>query len=125
MSPPPRQTFQEAMELVSLPSPDQTKRYASVRAAWIPGSDIPRIQELIGPGKVLPVLPTTAFGGHVFSQAGLAVSRAVEDFENSRGIGASRRLGIHVGETSGWTTGGRWRARRGGRREGVGDERRR
>jgi len=94
--PAPRQTFQEAMELVSLPSTGQTRRYAGVRAAWLPGSDIPQAKELVGPGRVLPARPVAAFGGHVFAQAGLAVSRAVEDLEDARGVSSKGRLGIHV-----------------------------
>ena len=99
----PRQTFQEAMELVSLPSADQTKRYMSVRAPWLPGSDIPQLREHIGLGKVFPAMPFAAFGGHVYAQSGLAVCRAVEELESSRGINSKRRLGLHVRGI--WTSG--------------------
>ncbi|KAK8062356.1 acyl-CoA thioesterase II [Apiospora hydei] len=85
-SPPPsadkssRLSFQEYMQLVELPAPSQPygsqhgaqqpKRYMSQRASWMPGIDLP------SPMREQMTFKGAAYGGHVYSQSGLAASKA-------------------------------------------------
>ncbi|KAK1831458.1 acyl-thioesterase [Podospora conica] len=88
-SPDPRLSFQEVFELVKLPpaGSDKTEqRFMSKRAAYVPGADLP--QSLPRPHKA-------AFGGHVYGQAALAVSRTLRELEDQKGTKPSERLGFH------------------------------
>ncbi|KAK8029991.1 hypothetical protein PG993_011282 [Apiospora rasikravindrae] len=85
-SPPPpaeqsgRLSFQEYMQLVELPpssqpygsqhGAQQPKRYMSQRASWMPGIDLP------SPMREQVTFKGAAYGGHVYSQSGLAASKA-------------------------------------------------
>ncbi len=94
-----RLTFQEALELIPLPSQGHSRRYSSTRAAFLPASDIPLTEDLVGPGKPLALWPTAAFGGHVYAQAGLAVCRALQELDDGQTEGAKgrlKKLGLHV-----------------------------
>ncbi|KAI4864763.1 hypothetical protein F4820DRAFT_324282 [Hypoxylon rubiginosum] len=99
-----RLIFQEVMSLVPLPSKAEngsTKRYMSQRRAWSPESDI-----LIASGKLDPAKQTyhkspqkqVAYGGHVYSQAGLAASRAFREMQasHSQKDAPRKKFGIHV-----------------------------
>lgn len=97
-----RLTFQEVMSLVLLPSQvdgGSTKRYMSQRRAWSPESDI-----LIASGKLDPAKQTyhkhlknkVAYGGHVYSQAGLAASKAFAEIQASQKDAPRKKFGIHV-----------------------------
>jgi hypothetical protein len=92
-----RQSFQEAMALVELSAKEggaAAKRFMGTRAAWLPGSDImpqdPEQAQASHRGH------TAAYGGHVYTQSGLAVCRAWKELEDKRGVKDSERLGIHV-----------------------------
>ncbi|KAK8116591.1 Acyl-coenzyme A thioesterase 8 [Apiospora kogelbergensis] len=73
-----RLSFQEYMQLVPLPeqphaygTPNgqpQQKRYMSQRASWMPGIDLP------SPMREHMTFKGAAYGGHVYSQSGLAAS---------------------------------------------------
>ncbi|KAK7959520.1 Acyl-coenzyme A thioesterase 8 [Apiospora aurea] len=75
-----RLSFQEYMQLVELPAPSQPygsqhgvqqpKRYMSQRASWMPGIDLP------SPMREQMTFKGAAYGGHVYSQSGLAASKA-------------------------------------------------
>ncbi|KAK7999195.1 hypothetical protein PG991_014870 [Apiospora marii] len=75
-----RLSFQEYMQLVELPQPSQPygnqhgaqqpKRYMSQRASWMPGIDLP------SPMREQMTFKGAAYGGHVYSQSGLAASKA-------------------------------------------------
>ena len=89
--------------MVPLAPRGSTKRYMSVRAPWFAGSDIPQIKDLAGRGKPLIAVPVGAHGGHVYSQAGLAVCQALADSARERGLAVSsgdRKLGLHVRDHS-------------------------
>ncbi|KAI1780184.1 Thioesterase/thiol ester dehydrase-isomerase [Hypoxylon cercidicola] len=97
-----RLIFQEVMSLVPLPSKAKngsTKRYMSQRRAWSPESDI-----LIASGKLDPARQNyhkssqrqVAYGGHVYSQAGLAASRAFAEMQVSQKDAPRRKFGIHT-----------------------------
>jgi hypothetical protein len=66
------------------------------RAAWLPGSGLAQLANHAGPGKKYHKLPNAAFGGHVYSQAGLAVCHVVEEEEKKRGPNPKGKLGLHV-----------------------------
>ncbi|KAI2629539.1 Thioesterase/thiol ester dehydrase-isomerase [Hypoxylon sp. NC1633] len=96
---PRRLTFQEIMSLSPLPDEIEAgktiKRYMSQRAAWCPTADVSIASEKSFWEKNLQG-KQLAYGGHVYSQAGLAASRALPDLlgsqrDRSRGI-----LGIHT-----------------------------
>ncbi|KAI5866485.1 Thioesterase/thiol ester dehydrase-isomerase [Durotheca rogersii] len=89
-----RLTFQELMPLVPLPdgvgNGKATKRYMSQRKAWFPKGDV-AIASKMDDSKVVPLNNhNTSFGGHVYSQAGLAASLA------SAEIPSREKLGIHT-----------------------------
>ncbi|KAI6094016.1 Thioesterase/thiol ester dehydrase-isomerase [Hypoxylon rubiginosum] len=95
-----RLVFQEVMSLVPLPSNEgSTKRYMSHRRAWSPESDI-----LIASGKLDPAKQTyhkhlkskVAYGGHVYSQAGLAASKAFAEIQASQKDAPRKKFGIHT-----------------------------
>ncbi|KAK8079105.1 Acyl-coenzyme A thioesterase 8 [Apiospora phragmitis] len=92
MSPPPaekssRLSFQEYMQLVPLPAPSQPygsqngaqqqKRYMSQRASWMPGIDLP------SPMREQMTFKGAAYGGHVYSQSGLAASKAFAEMRET------------------------------------------
>ncbi|KAI0508672.1 thioesterase-like superfamily-domain-containing protein [Xylaria bambusicola] len=94
-----RLAYQEALGLISLPDKatsngDVIKRYMSRRSAWTPGLDfVPLVLEL---GGTYTAAPNT-YGGHVYSQAGLAASlslRAARITANNGG--QDKKLGIHT-----------------------------
>ncbi|KAI8631941.1 Thioesterase/thiol ester dehydrase-isomerase [Xylariaceae sp. FL1651] len=97
-----RLTFQEAMGLV--PLLDRTiddgkvvKRYMSRRKVWVSNKDlIPLAMEHgVGPIKT----GTSAYGGHVYSQAGLAASRAfraTQRVEHDSSQEKKKTFGIHT-----------------------------
>ncbi|KAH9897273.1 acyl-thioesterase [Xylariomycetidae sp. FL2044] len=99
-----RLTFQEAMSLAPLQpqtgGDKSIKRFISQRAAWIPGSDLTGLvaPEDRGPGKAVPFRPSKlAYGGHVFSQAGMAATRAFADAQSASGSGKKgKQFGLHT-----------------------------
>ncbi|KAI1082915.1 acyl-thioesterase [Whalleya microplaca] len=87
-----RLTFQETMSLVSLPDKLSNgkliKQYMSQRRPWVPLDDILEPNE---------VRPSGAYGGHVYSQAGMAASRTLAEMQLPSKDGAQRKkLGIHT-----------------------------
>ena len=84
----PRLSFQEALELVKLPSQDgpssQAQRFMATRAAHLPGVEIEFSMHV------------AAYGGHVYGQAALAACRALRELEDEKGMKPSERLGLHV-----------------------------
>ncbi|KAI0176469.1 Thioesterase/thiol ester dehydrase-isomerase [Hypoxylon sp. FL1284] len=97
-----RLTFQEVMSLVPLHSEaegETTRRYMSQRRAWSPESDI-----LVASGKSVPVdqiyaksrKMQVAYGGHVYSQAGLAASKAFAEIQASQKDAPQKKYGIHT-----------------------------
>ncbi|KAI1209038.1 Thioesterase/thiol ester dehydrase-isomerase [Annulohypoxylon truncatum] len=92
-----RLTFQEIMSLVPLEDGMAdgkiTKQYMSRRRAWCPEDDVPIASEMAYPEQENSRRRKAAYGGHVYSQAGMAVSRALAETSQP----ASRRiLGIHT-----------------------------
>ncbi|KAI2473580.1 Thioesterase/thiol ester dehydrase-isomerase [Annulohypoxylon bovei var. microspora] len=96
-----RLSFQEIMSLAPLQDEvvDEkiTKRYMSQRKAWCPEEDIPIASENPDPEpNQKSRRRKAAYGGHVYSQAGMAVSRALAEIQASQ-IGSSPKLlGIHT-----------------------------
>ncbi|KAI0898711.1 Thioesterase/thiol ester dehydrase-isomerase [Annulohypoxylon nitens] len=104
-----RLTFQEIMSLA--PLQDEvvdgkiTKRYMSQRKPWCPVEDVPIAsekadpeQDLIRNSKQTQPLKAAygaAYGGHVYSQAGMAVSRALAEIQASQ-ASSPKVLGIHT-----------------------------
>lgn len=110
-----RLTFQENMKLLALPDRSfegrVVKRYMSQRAAWVPGSDLPRPKDNQEEGTSAPNgrrfrYGNFAYGGHVYAQAGMAASRAFDEMQRAESGNGGRRkeFGIHVGGFSGLTT---------------------
>ncbi|KAK6086236.1 acyl-thioesterase II [Seiridium cupressi] len=96
-----RLTFQEQMRLVELPGiiRDGTaiKQYMSQRTAHVPGIDLPLTKDDYGPAKMLLSRPKAAYGGHVYSQAGLAASRAFSYSRAKTLTGSTgKEFGIHT-----------------------------
>ncbi len=90
-------TFREALELAPLvPAGSRSgavlvRRYMSLRQPWIPGASL----FVDGHRKAVVGLRERAFGGNVYSGAGLAACRALEDdFELQPG--QQPPLGLHV-----------------------------
>jgi hypothetical protein len=95
-----RLIFQEQMRLAPLPDrfvdEKLIKRYMSERAPWMPGADLPFGKDQFGPGKTAPIRPR-AYGGHVYSQSGLAASRTfAETYATSTNGNSKKQFGIHV-----------------------------
>ncbi|KAI0889763.1 Thioesterase/thiol ester dehydrase-isomerase [Annulohypoxylon maeteangense] len=97
-----RLTFQEIMSLVPLQDTvvdgKIIKRYMSQRKPWCPEEDVPIASEKTNPERDLMQnsgQPKVAFGGHVYSQAGMAVSRALADIQASQTT-SRKVLGIHT-----------------------------
>jgi hypothetical protein len=96
-----RLTFQEAMRLAPLPPKSMDdkqkgiKRYMSIRAAWLPASDLREADEL--PAALKAILPThkAAFGAHVYCQSGMAAATALRESKPVQGTDV-RQYGIHV-----------------------------
>ncbi|KAI0385868.1 Thioesterase/thiol ester dehydrase-isomerase [Hypomontagnella monticulosa] len=94
-----RPTFQEIMSLAPLPDKVENgktvKQFISQRAAWCPEADVPIAsgQAYFGPSR-----PSrgVAYGGHVYSQAGLAASKALAEMQKSQGGASRKALGIHT-----------------------------
>ncbi|KAL2015643.1 hypothetical protein VTK56DRAFT_5064 [Thermocarpiscus australiensis] len=82
----PRLPLQDVLDIVKLPGKGQARRFMGKRAAYVPGSDLTE----------MPVMHKAAFGGHVYGQAALAVSRAWREIEDERGTKASGRLDLHT-----------------------------
>ncbi|CAK7203129.1 hypothetical protein SEUCBS139899_005858 [Sporothrix eucalyptigena] len=95
-----RKTFQEAMQLVQLPStvpppsatsPDNTvTRYMSQAPAWLPGSDLQAEMRQLSDGRPGFPVYANAFGGHVYAQSVLAVCKSLESTI------AENNLGLHT-----------------------------
>ncbi|KAK7964227.1 Thioesterase/thiol ester dehydrase-isomerase [Apiospora saccharicola] len=101
-----RLSFQEYMQLVELPQPSQPygnqngvqqpKRYMSQRASWMPGIDLP------SPMREQMAFKGAAYGGHVYSQSGLAASKAFAEIReklDKQGKGKQYKgkvFGIHT-----------------------------
>ncbi|KAI1497891.1 thioesterase-like superfamily-domain-containing protein [Biscogniauxia marginata] len=89
-----RLTFQEAMSLTPLQEKVDAdgkviKRYMSCRSAWVPGSDLPFAKA--------PFTVSAAYGGHVYSQAGMAASRAFSEMRAAaKDDRADKKFGIHT-----------------------------
>ncbi|CAJ2501850.1 Uu.00g047030.m01.CDS01 [Anthostomella pinea] len=86
-----RLTFQEAMSLAPLPSRAEngqiTRRYMSRRSAWVTGADL-KIPQLAG---------ANAFGGHVYSQAGMAAAAAFAEMQAAnKGVRGDKKFGLHT-----------------------------
>jgi len=119
-----RLTFQEAMSLISLPIPSSssstergkrkkgpkevTRRYMSRRRVWVTGEDLMPLAMEMGASSFKT--GTSAYGGHVYSQAALAASKAFRATQREKlneksgdmgGNGKGKNFGIHV---SGWHT---------------------
>lgn len=99
-----RLSFQEIMELTELPLDAEATqrgvvgRFMSRRPAWLPGSDIDRIDDFCGEGKPFWHAPIASFGGHVYSQSGIAASRVLHaDEQAAEGAHEEQpRRGIHT-----------------------------
>lgn len=97
-----RLTFQEIMSLAPLQDEIAdgkiTKRYMSQRKAWCPIEDVPIASEKADPEQD-PVRNSqplrAAYGGHVYSQAGMAATRALAEIQASQSS-SPKELGIHV-----------------------------
>ncbi|OTB06017.1 hypothetical protein M426DRAFT_319381 [Hypoxylon sp. CI-4A] len=97
---PPRLTFQEVMSLAPLPDEIEngsiTKRYMSQRKAWSPLGDIPFASEDPEAEREIKDTPKTAYGGHVYAQAGLAASRAIDEIQAGQSGAPKKKVGIHT-----------------------------
>ncbi|KAI1340267.1 Thioesterase/thiol ester dehydrase-isomerase [Xylariaceae sp. FL0016] len=96
-----RLTFQEAMSLAPLPDKNESgkvvKRYMSLRRAWIPGADVAAYQERHLTREIIPMTKSTAYGGSVYAQSGLAAARALADSQAGSQNGRSdKNYGIHT-----------------------------
>ncbi|KAH6661339.1 thioesterase-like superfamily-domain-containing protein [Truncatella angustata] len=94
-----RLTFQEAMSLLSLPSRSEDdvkgmRRFMSVRAAWLPGSDLKASEEVSVVVKN-SIVNRNAFGGHVYCQAGMAAAQAMRESSYIQ-RGDLSQYGIHT-----------------------------
>lgn len=105
-TPDKRLTFQEVMSLIPLPnkaeSGNTTKRYMSQRRAWSPEGDIPIASGKTSHGQFKPFKRQAAYGGHVYSQAGLAASITFSQMQaqaSSHNNDSQRKFGIHVRRT--------------------------
>ena len=87
MAPDDRLTFQEALNLVKLPTGTVSQRFMSTRAAYIPGQEL---------HSGLPRLHSAAYGGVAYGQAALAACRTWRELEDQKGTKPSERLGLHV-----------------------------
>ncbi|KAI1426632.1 thioesterase-like superfamily-domain-containing protein [Xylaria sp. FL1777] len=95
-----RLTYQEALSLISLPDKVASggqviKRYMSRRSAWVPAVDFVPLAMELGISSFKSAINT--YGGHVYSQAGLAASlsfRAAQE-RGSNGV-QDREFGIHT-----------------------------
>ncbi|KAJ3567413.1 hypothetical protein NPX13_g6773 [Xylaria arbuscula] len=94
-----RIAFQEALSLISLPDKAASdgkviKQFMSRRSAWTPGLDfVPLVEEL---GSVYTAAPST-YGGHVYSQSGLAASLSLRAAQKETDHnGSNKKLGIHT-----------------------------
>ncbi|KAI0143347.1 thioesterase-like superfamily-domain-containing protein [Pestalotiopsis sp. NC0098] len=95
-----RLTFQEQMKLVELPDVVRegavVKRFMSQRAPWVPGCDLP-IPNDSARGKMQLYKSRAAFGGHVYSQAGLVASKTFASVRgNVSSVAGSNHFGIHT-----------------------------
>lgn len=95
-----RQSFQEMVELVELPSgsagDSSVKRYLGTRAAWVPGSDLFTTIQSIRDGDRAITPYKAAFGGHVYAQSALAVCRAMAAAWTEKGAKTSALPDVHV-----------------------------
>ncbi|KAI0846777.1 Thioesterase/thiol ester dehydrase-isomerase [Daldinia vernicosa] len=97
---------QEVFRLVALPDEVEhgkiVKRYMSQRSAWHPEGDVSIASEttVYSGSKNGPSSRKVAFGGHVYSQAGIAASKALADMQTCSQAGASgasrKEVGIHT-----------------------------
>ncbi|KAL7629145.1 hypothetical protein AAE478_000664 [Parahypoxylon ruwenzoriense] len=94
-----RLTFQEVMGLAPLPDEVEngrvTKRYMSQRKAWCLEGDVPIASEREDLEYIFTNKKKAAFGGHVYSQAGLAASRAFAEMQSSQNGASRKKPGIH------------------------------
>ncbi|KAI1143258.1 Thioesterase/thiol ester dehydrase-isomerase [Hypoxylon sp. FL0543] len=96
-----RLTFQETMSLAPLPDETENgkvvKRYMSQRKAWHPEGDVPIASETPDPeASEKSQKRKVAYGAHVYSQAGMAASRALAEIQNSQAGTTRKKLGIHT-----------------------------
>ncbi|KAH8664187.1 thioesterase-like superfamily-domain-containing protein [Xylariales sp. PMI_506] len=99
-----RLTFQQQMQLDALPDRmgdgKVVRRFISRRAAFVPGEDLPFPQGGYGRGDPPPLKSNIAFGGHVYSQAGLAASRALATMMREQGStnveNSKKQFAIHT-----------------------------
>ncbi|KAI0409487.1 Thioesterase/thiol ester dehydrase-isomerase [Xylaria palmicola] len=95
-----RLTYQEALSLISLPDKagadkGVVKRYMSQRRVWVTGDELIPLAMELGAGNVN--LMVSAYGGHVYSQAGLAASLTFRAAQKAAGRGdQDKKLGIHT-----------------------------
>ncbi|KAI0127305.1 hypothetical protein BJ170DRAFT_368701 [Xylariales sp. AK1849] len=96
-----RLTFQEIMRLEPLSSSGLkndgagTGRYMSVRAAWLPKSDLNESDEVPSVVKATLGSHRGAFGAHVYSQCGLAAAKALRRSQLVQGVEADQHY-IHI-----------------------------
>lgn len=96
---------QEVFRLAALPDEVENgkivKRYMSQRSAWYPEGDVSIASETVYSGlRNGPPKRKVAFGGHVYSQAGIAASKALADMQTSRAGAPRKEVGIHVSHPS-------------------------
>ncbi|KAL2127730.1 hypothetical protein VTI74DRAFT_10259 [Chaetomium olivicolor] len=81
--------FQEALDVVKLPSKGEVRRFMGKRAAYLPGSDYTA-------DKGMPSMHKAAFGGHVYGQSALVVARTWREMEDEKGAKPSERFDLHT-----------------------------
>lgn len=81
--------FQEALDVVRLPSQGEARRFMGTRAAYLPGSDY------MGETSI-PTTHRAAFGGHVYGQSALVVARTWREMEDEKGAKEDERFDLHV-----------------------------
>ncbi|KAI1437933.1 Thioesterase/thiol ester dehydrase-isomerase [Xylaria sp. CBS 124048] len=95
-----RLPYQEALSLIALPhkgpGDGTVKRYMSRRSVWVTGDDFTPLAVEQGLTNLKPGI--TAYGGHVYSQAGLAASLAFRSTREAVADRTSRdkKFGIHT-----------------------------
>ncbi|KAK1965169.1 acyl-CoA thioesterase II [Colletotrichum sublineola] len=95
----PKLLFHDVLALAPLPTPPNhtastgsaVKRYMSLYPAWVPGSEL-----VGGQGRGSKADPRAAYGGHVYSQAALAASRAIKEEEPTASGTWTGEFGLHT-----------------------------
>ncbi|KAH7035644.1 acyl-CoA thioesterase II [Microdochium trichocladiopsis] len=99
-----RLAFHDALDFVELgpahgrtANEGSTKRYMSVRPAWITGADLPFDRKDYGPGRPVPFNGTATYGGHVYAQSGLVAAKCFEESQaRSDEDAPKKQYGIHT-----------------------------